>query len=469
MYFLYSFLTAIFALLAAPYFLLKGLRTGKYLGNLAQRTGRVPVNVQAKTASGGAIWLHAVSVGEVIAAVPLARLLKQRFPQKPLVISTTTQTGQKMARERVNFAEGVFYFPFDWAWMVRRTLRAIRPSAIIILETEIWPNVLREARRSGVPVIFANGRISDKSFQRYQRLFASLGFALRGFFARVLADASLFLMQTESDAGRIRALGAPPERLFVTGNLKYDAPLPASAPFEGWLEQAVAHAERRPLIVAGSVVAQEERPVLEAFAIVKARSPRAFLLLAPRKPERFESAAREIDQAGFGFIRRSALTLDRHVPEELAAGVDVLLLDTIGELAGIYGIADTVFIGGSLVAAGGHNILEPAAFGKAPVFGPSMENFRDVARAFLDRGAARQVGDAGALGDAWLALLENSAMRNDMGDAARAIVDANRGATARTVSRIAAILGSESNAADVVAPERPEPAIATPRAGRSGT
>ena len=189
----------------------------------------MPADVRAKVAAGGAIWLHAVSVGEVIAAVPLARLLKQQFPRSPLVISTTTQTGQKMAQERAGFADAVFYFPFDWAWMVRRTLRAIRPSSVIILETEIWPNFLREARRSWVPVIFANGRISDKSFRRYQRLFSSLG-VLRGFFKLVLANANLFLMQTESDAERIRALGAASDRVCVTGNLKYDAAFAGDPP-----------------------------------------------------------------------------------------------------------------------------------------------------------------------------------------------------------------------------------------------
>ncbi len=468
MYFLFSFLAAIFALVAAPYFLWKGLRTGKYLSSLGQRMGYVPADVRAKIAAGGAIWLHAVSVGEVIAAVPLARLLKQEFPRSPLVISTTTQTGQKMARDRAGFADAVFYFPFDWAWMVRRTLRAVRPSSVIILETEIWPNFLREARRSRVPVIFANGRISDKSFRRYQSLFSSLG-VLRRFFKRVLANASLFLMQTESDAARIRALGAASNRVCVTGNLKYDAALPAISPFEIWLKEVLDCLARRPLLVAGSTVAGEEKPILEAFAIVKARMPNAFLMLAPRKPERFEGASNEIRQAGLQFVRRSALALDRRGPDGLVPGADVLLLDTIGELAGAYRLADLVFIGGSFVAAGGHNILEPAAFGKVPIFGPSMDNFRDIACAFLDRGAARQVQDARELGGAWLDLIENPAMRDGMAEAARAIVDANRGATARTLARIVMLLGQNSDAtAGKIGRETAEPAAASTNVHRSG-
>src|ERR1700683_849665 len=466
MYFLYSFLAAIFALVAAPYFVWKGLRTGKYLSSLGQRMGSVPGDVLPKIAAGAAIWVHAVSVGEVIAAVPLARLLKQQFPRSALVISTTTQTGQKMAQERVGFVDAVFYFPFDWAWMVRRTLRAIRPSSVIILETEIWPNFLREARRSRVPVVFANGRISDKGFRKYQSLFSSLGI-LRGFFKRVLANASLFLMQTESDAERIRALGAASDRVVVTGNLKYDAALPAISSFEIWLKEVLDGTARRPLIVAGSVVAGEEKAILEAFAVVKGRMPGAFLMLAPRKPERFEDAASEITQAGLQFVRRSTLALDRCGPNGLGPGADVLLLDTIGELAGAYRLADLVFIGGSLVAAGGHNILEPAAFGKGPVFGPSMENFRDIARAFLDRGAARQVQDARELGGAWLELMENPGMRDGMAEAARAIVDANRGATARTLARIVMLLGqnSDATAGKIVR----EPAAASTTVRRSGS
>jgi 3-deoxy-D-manno-octulosonic-acid transferase len=469
MYFLYSLLTAIAALIASPYYFLKGLRTGKYLGNLGERMGRVPPSVRARAQEGGSIWLHAVSVGEVIAGVPLARALKQRFPTQPLIISTTTQTGQKVARERLGFADAVFYFPLDWAWMVKRVLRAIRPASVIVLETEIWPNFLREARRAGAPVIFVNGRLSDRSFARYQRLLGMLGFLLRGFFRRVLSNGALFAMQSQTDAERIRALGAPADRVTVTGNLKYDSPAPSSSPLETWLAESVLRQNRRPLIVAGSVVAAEEPLVLRAFGVLKKRMPDALLVLAPRKPERFEIAAQETEGADYRFVRRSNITGDDPKSGVLPKAVEVFLLDSIGELAGLYRLADAVFVGGSLVAAGGHNILEPAACGRPPVFGPSMENFRGIARTFIERGAAREVTSAEDLGAAWIELVEHPELSRKMGDAARELVEASRGATARTLAQIEGVLGASSTDYGEPAPlNNRETSAAAPRAGRGG-
>jgi 3-deoxy-D-manno-octulosonic-acid transferase len=430
MYLAYSLLLALAMLVALPYFAVQGLRHGKYWRNLVERLGRLPAELVARaTRSPGALWIHAVSVGEVVAAAPLARRLKDRFPDRRLVISTTTITGQRMARERIAWADDFFYFPLDWAWVVRRVFEAVRPALVVILETEIWPNFLRVARASGVPVVFASARVSERSFRRYR--------LTDGLIRRVLADASAFLPQTEEDARRLVALGAPEERVKIGGNLKFDVPPPARNPLAGWLAAETARGKRTPVIVAGSVVAGEENSVLDAFARVREKYPDALLVLAPRKPERFEAAAQLAEVRGWGLVRRSSLAFDG----ALDPSAGILLLDTIGELGGLYDVADLVFVGGSLVRAGGHNILEPAALGKAPVFGPHMDNFRDIARRFLDRGAAAQVPSAAELGQLWLDWLDDPARRDTTGSAARELVEANRGAVDRAFECVEALVG----------------------------
>ena len=443
MYLFYSFLTGAALILTLPYWLVRGLRQGKYLHNVNERLGTIPKELcAALSGKPGPIWIHAVSVGEVLAAVPLARALKQAHPERPLVVSTTTETGQKLAQERMDFADGFFYFPLDWSFSVRRVFRSVRPSAVIILETEIWPNFLRFARKANVPVVFANGRISSRSFGRYQHWFRVLGVVLRPFLRRVLADASLFLMQTQEDAERIMQLGAAAGKVMVTGNLKHDQGMPVEAAIVSKLGEELRRRERWPVIVAGSVVANEEPLLLIAFGVVQGEWPRALLVLAPRKPERFEAAAEYIEESHRKFTRRSAMTVGGTLG--VTDDVSVILLDTIGELAGLYRIADAVFIGGSLVPAGGHNLLEPAAFGKVPIFGPSTENFQEIAVRFLKAGAALRVHSPEELGVEWIHLLRDDGRRERMGSAARALVDRSRGATARTLEHVSAALGRRS-------------------------
>ncbi len=258
MYFIYSLLLGLAALLLTPYWLWQGIRHGKYLSNLGQRLGFSFPSLDKLSGKGpGAIWIHAVSVGEALSGITLARRLKLAYPDRPLVISTTTLTGQALARERMPFADAIFYFPLDWAFCVRRALRAVRPSIIVVLETEIWPNFLRETRRCSIPVVFVSGRISDRSLARYQRFLGVFGFFLRPFLRSALANAAAFLMQSEKDAERIRALGAPADRVQVSGNLKYDLELPVSTPISNWLATEVRRGGRSPVIVAGSVVATE--------------------------------------------------------------------------------------------------------------------------------------------------------------------------------------------------------------------
>ena len=260
MYFFYRILTAASMLFLAPYYALRGWRRGESWRGLRERLGILPGEITTRAASSretsdrrGAIWLHAVSVGEVLAAAPLAEGLKQRYPDRPVFVSTTTETGQRLARERLQFADGIFYFPVDWVVPVRRALRAIGPALVIVMETEIWPNFLREARRRGVPVIFANARISERSFARYKRW----SFLTDVFFTRVLRDAELFLAQTPEDAARLTEMGAPAGRVEVTGNLKYDSAPPELGAFGQWLEGQIRGQERWPVVVAGSVVAEE--------------------------------------------------------------------------------------------------------------------------------------------------------------------------------------------------------------------
>ncbi|HXR33039.1 MAG TPA: 3-deoxy-D-manno-octulosonic acid transferase [Verrucomicrobiae bacterium] len=448
MYFLYSVLIGLAAVITAPYWLIQGLRHGKYLSNLGERLGLgVPGVAKLPADRPGAIWIHAVSVGEALAVVALAKRLKEAYPQRPLVISTTTITGQHVARERMPFADAVVYFPFDWAFCVRKVMDAVKPAVIVVMETEIWPNFLRESGRRKVPVIFTSGRISDRSFARFQRWFGVLGFCLRPLLASALSSPAVFLMQTESDAERLRALGAPADRVKVSGNLKYDQELPAVTPLSTWLETACKEQGRWPVIVAGSVVANEEPLALIAFGVVQGDYPKALLVLAPRKPERFAPAAEFIEEAHHKFVRRSELAVAGPVAtssdngKSFTASTTVLLLDSIGELASLYRLADGVFVGGSLVPSGGHNILEPAAFGKVPVFGPSMENFAAIASRFVEAGAAIQVTSPEDAGVEWIHLLKSPERMRKMGDTARQLVETSRGALERALAEISRQLG----------------------------
>jgi 3-deoxy-D-manno-octulosonic-acid transferase len=453
-FFFYSVLMGLAALLTSPYWFFRGIRHGKYLSNLSERLGfSLPELTKLPADRPGAIWIHAVSVGEALSGIPLAKRLKETYPQRALIVSTTTQTGYALAKERMPFADAVIYFPFDWMFCVRRVLNAAKPAVVLVLETEIWPNFLREAGRRKIPVVFVSGRISDRSFARYQKHLGSLGFFLRPLFASALSNAAAFLMQTDTDAERIRVLGAPPTRIAVSGNLKYDMVLPAPTPLSAWLEQECKRRQRWPVIVAGSVVATEEPLTLIAFGVVQGDFPKALLVLAPRKPERFAAAAEFIDESHRKFVRRSDLPVpgpgiapkpapnsDGNIPDDAT----VLLLDSIGELASLYRVADGAFVGGSLVNSGGHNILEPAAFGKVPVFGPSMENFAAIASRFLEAGAAIQVGSPEDAGVEWIELLKDRVKMKRMGDTAQRLVETSRGALDRALTEIAKHLSGAS-------------------------
>lgn len=427
MHILYSLMLAAALVLLSPYFLLKGLRQNKYLHSLRERLGRVPDRIR-QTAP-GAVWVHAVSVGEALAVAALLEELRRRFPQKKILVSTTTRTGQEVAAKRLP-CDATFYFPLDFAFACRRYLRAVQPALVVIAETEIWPNFLCEARRAGARVAFVNGRISDRSFRGYRRW----RFFLRG----VLAGVDFFLMQTEEDAHRITALGARPDRVAVGGNLKFDLPQPARPEFLPELEHM---AQGAPIVVAGSTLAGEETKLLDAVSLNRdIRGRRALLVLAPRHPERFDEVAQLLRERKLEFVRRSQWHTDGHRP-------DVVLLDTLGELAGVYAAATVAFVGGSLVPAGGHNPIEPALWGKPVLFGPSMENFRGVATALVEERGAFQVNSVDEMGILLATLLSDPAACRRTGAAARAVVERERGATARCAERLAALLSPDGQGA----------------------
>jgi 3-deoxy-D-manno-octulosonic-acid transferase len=447
-YLVYSLLLGLAAIVLTPYWLVQGIRRKKYLSNLSERLGlSFPALERLPLERPGAVWLHAVSVGEVLAGVTLARRLKEEFPGRPLVVSTTTITGQGLAKERMPFADAVIYFPLDWQFCVRRALTAVKPALVVVLETEIWPNFLRVASENNVPVLFISGRISDRSFARSQSWLTLFGFYLRPFWKDALGRAAGFWMQSEKDAERVKALGARAANVHLGGNLKYDLELPKTTPLADWLEGEIARDGRRPVIVAGSVVATEEPLALIAFGVVQGEHRKALLVLAPRKPERFEAAAQFIEDSHQKWIRRSNLRVTspsgQHASGSetaMASDVAVLLLDSIGELASLYRLADGVLVGGSLVESGGHNILEPAAFGKVPVFGESMENFAEMAERFVTAEAALQVGSPEDAGVVWIELLRNVERNKKMGEMARRLVEDSRGATERAVAAIRAEL-----------------------------
>jgi 3-deoxy-D-manno-octulosonic-acid transferase len=421
-YILYSILLAVGFLLALPWYLWKGRRSGKYTRTFRERMGRLPVDLNVD--GDRSIWIHAVSVGEALAARALVPALRQRFPGHRVFLSTTTMTGNAVAARGSRDLDGLFYAPFDWPGPVRQALSVLNPELLLLVETELWPNLIHQAHRRGTRVAVVNGRISNRSFGRYRQL--------RGFLRQVLGEVDLFLMQSQEHAGRIRELGAPPDRVQVTGNLKYDAVDPGRPPER--LVRLLEGQPPRPLWVAGSTVAGEEELVLRAFHRVRERVGDAGFLMAPRHPERFDAVPPLVEAAGFRCRRRSTLE-----PGAWEDG-EVLLLDTLGELARLYALASVVFVGGSLVPSGGHNILEPAAAGKPVVVGPHMENFQEITDEFLSEEALVQVGSPEDLGSAVAELMLDEARRRALGERARGLVERNRGAVGKTTNALSELI-----------------------------
>jgi len=418
MHALYTVLLAAALVLAGPYFLLRRLVDRKSVAGLRQRLGwELP-----PAATRPSRWVHAVSVGEILMMAPLLdRWVSDA--SRPLYLSTTTSTGQALATRKYGDRACVFYFPIDLPWIVGRFLERIAPAVVIIAETELWPNLFRQSRAAGIPVVLVNGRLSDHSFRQYRKI--------KFFMRRVLADLALCAMQSETAAERIRQLGAPAARVVVTGNLKFDVGSPPGAsPATGLVASALA-LDRSRLLVVGSSMPGEEPLLLDVFSTLKRKYSDFRMLLAPRHQERFETVARLLDNGGWRVARRTQLT-----SAGAAAPCDILLLDTLGELSQLYALAGAVFVGGTLVPTGGHNPIEPARHGKLIFFGPYMENFAELAEALLAAQAAVQVRDAASLHNEIDRWLSSPDLYRHYGDNARLLVENNAGAAARTLAAI---------------------------------
>jgi len=409
---LYQLATGIALLAAGPFLLAR--RGSHYLPTLPGRLGRAAGPAPAP----GALWLHAVSVGEVGVAATLARTLP---PEIPLLITTITPTGQERARAAFAGRAEVAYLPFDLGFAVRPFFRRHQPRALVLVEGDYWPLVLREARRRGLPIAVVNGRVGDRGFRRMRRL--------RRFLGPLFAGVGRFGVQSGQDRDRLLALGVDPGRVAVTGNLKYESPEPVPKPE---LEAALRGlAGGRPILLAGSTMAGEEAQVLDAFQEAGG-AERALLVLAPRHPERWNEVDALLRARGEDAVRRTALP---------SSGTPaVVLLDSLGDLAGLYRLAAAAFIGGTLVPTGGHNPLEAARFGVPLAVGPAMHNFREMAEVFDAAGAWRRVADARELGAAWREWLENPDAARETGERALRLVEENRGAVGRTVAMLAAVI-----------------------------
>ncbi|HEY0430134.1 MAG TPA: 3-deoxy-D-manno-octulosonic acid transferase [Pyrinomonadaceae bacterium] len=433
MYFLYSFLLTIGFIAMLPLFV---LRRGKYAAGFWQKLGFLP---EFEPDGRKVLWLHCVSVGETNAARPLVREISENFPEYAIVVSTTTKTGQELARQVFKSeAALVFYFPFDWKFTVRRALKKIKPSVVLLMETELWFNFLRQANRSGARIAIVNGRLSEKSFRRYSYIKKTM--------RRVLHYVDLALMQERSDAKRMIELGIRASKVKVTGNVKFDQNFEENDVTE-YFRARFAISENSPLIVAASTHAPEESFVLQAFKDVwknsSDRLPR--LLIAPRHPERFEEVFEIVKKSGFDWVRRSEAESTRDKTAE------IILLDSIGELRAVYPLAEIVFVGGSLIPHGGQSVLEPAIARNAIVTGFYTTNFADIVKEFLKQEAIIQLPGleerevSARLAEVFRELLQNAEKRRKLSANALGVIQVNRGATRRTIENLKTIFSDSKN------------------------
>lgn len=421
MYSLYTALYALALVIALPYWLIGMLRAGKYRAGLSERFGKVPARLRLPSAGEQSVWFHAVSVGEVLAVNGLISALKEHVPELRVVVSTTTLTGQTLARQRFG-AENVFYMPLDLPFAINSVLRAIRPTMLVLAETEFWPNVLRLTKTSGARIVVVNGRISNRSLPGYRRF--------RRWLHPVLELIDLFMAQAAIDAERLIAIGAPAERVKIGGNLKFDAKVPTETELSRSLRQVLVPGQE--VLVFGSTVEDEEALLIPCFKALLGDYPDALIVLAPRHPERFDSVTELLHNSGLSFWRRSTWN-----GKPIAGGV--LLLDTIGELASIYSLAEIAFVGGSLVPRGGHNILEPAQFAKPILIGPYYENFRAIVDEFVANDAVRIVS-SDQLAANLLHFLRSPEEAASMGNRAASVVAKGRGSVQRTLDSVLDLL-----------------------------
>lgn len=422
---IYSMLLALALVLSSPWWLLRMATTQRYREGLRQRLGSVPAQLLAAVEGERVVWVHAVSVGEVLAASRLVGELESTLGEGwRVVISTTTLTGQALARERFG-VERVFYMPLDFAFAVRAYLATLKPVALILMESELWPRMLHECARRSVPVAVVNARLSDRSFARAMRIQSVWG--------RVMRMPSLWLAQSQEDALRLVIVGVRAESVQVAGNLKYDIRTRDENAMRRQIGSLVGQVR---LVVAGSTLEGEEDLLLALWPSIHNACTDVALLLAPRHPERFETVLGQIRKIGYPFFRCSQLLAD----SEPIVGGSILLLDTIGDLAAMYSLGAASFIGGSLVHRGGHNPLEPAQFGVPIVIGPSVENFRDIVAKMQEASGIRIVKDKHELEIALIELLTNREQAKAMGERGRRVFEEQQGATQRAVTALVTMI-----------------------------
>lgn len=413
--FLYNIILLLSLLLLSPLLLYKLLTDKRYRIGLSERLGILPVSLLDTFRASNPIWFHAASVGEVNASIRLVEGIRERWPERKLLVSMFTPTGNKAAREKLK-ADGVIFLPLDLPWVVNRVLKKINPSVIILMETELWPNLIKSAGDIGIPVAVVNGRISDRSYGKYWFISP----LLKSVFDNIRA----FLMQSDGDARRIVTLGAEPSKVSVTGNIKFDITVSdVNIPFmDNW---------GGAIFIAGSTHKGEDAPVIGIYKELHGKYPDLKLILAPRHLERIRDVEGILAEMGLKYVKRSQA-------KEMT-GVPVLLLDTLGELASFYKYGNIIFMGGSIVPVGGHNLLEPALYGRPVFFGPHTENFRDAARILTENGGGVEVKDAGELMIWTDRLLSDKGLCNSMGDKARQAVLKNRGATGMTLEALSKV------------------------------
>ncbi|MFW6278755.1 MAG: 3-deoxy-D-manno-octulosonic acid transferase [Bacillota bacterium] len=422
MYLIYNLLLFVFVVLYSPVICYK-LFKGEYRKNIKQRLGFLGPEVTEDLSDKDIIWVHAVSVGETVAAEPVVGELKERFDCQ-IVFSTVTETGQKMARKIIP-ADKIIYFPLDFSFAVKKALQAINPRAVVIMETELWPNFIKTAARQGRKIMLANGRISDKSFQRYHYL----GSLLKD----MLANIDVLSMQSERDKTHIIELGADENKVYNNGNTKFDREI---KPQEEWSKDEIYKefklSLQQPVLIAGSTHPNEEEQLIPVFQELKSKFGELVMIIAPRHINRIEEIEKLYHNEGIRTVKRTALQSRTDQP--------VILLDTIGELSSLYVAADLVFVGGSLIEKGGHNVLEPAVWGKPVFFGPHMFNFRDNVRLIKEYEAGIQVENAAELTEKLLHYLQNPQQREEKSQNALKMISENKGAAAQNVKQLEVLL-----------------------------
>jgi 3-deoxy-D-manno-octulosonic-acid transferase len=419
-YFLYNILLTFLLILSSPYFLIRSLVKKRLRKALIQRMGFLGTQPL-----GSSIWVHAASVGEVFCSIPLVRRIRKEFPHRKIVLTTMTITGNEAAKTQLPEADHILFFPIDHPFILRRVLNKIQPTLLLIAETELWPNLLRACGRKGIPIVLFNGRISKKSFRGY--LF------FRFLFEKSLKYVSFFLMQTKEDQDRIVQIGAPSGKTRVVGNLKFDQALPSvTQEARATLAQSLGLHGREPVFIAGSTHSGEEEFLTSLSRELREVAPDLIFILAPRHLNRLEEVERMLRKESLSWIRRTALPMD----QDRSDRPEVILLDTMGELMSLYGLATLVFIGGSLVPVGGHNPLEPLFFKKCVLFGPFMFNFLEISRRLIETEGAIQVKDREDLALQMKRLLRNERVRKETGERGYQFLRKHQGATERMFEQI---------------------------------